>query len=378
MNNSGLAEPSVLRREAAEAAVDARASLRCEVMRPSALGPSETDTWRRMIEATPALRRAFLTPSFALACERATRRAWIAVLHDSGGLRGFLPFQFSSFWRQTVGLADPIGGSLSDATGLVAWPGFRVDPASLLRLAGLASLFVSHLVPGQEAFGLRPEGYRTGHVTELSGGASAYWDALRQRDRALVRDTERCLRKAEKTFGALRFTTMDRIPFSMIEQLIVEKREQYRRTHVPDGFADGRNLRVIAAMNEAPSSECQLTLSRLEAGGHVLAQHLGARHHDVLSYWFPVYNVGMRNISPGRLLLWHMIGRADEDGITLIDYGEGDALYKRELATAATQYGRAAWSSGGPRGLLARCCQSVVWRMQTRRRTLLQTVSRQV
>lgn len=373
MNDGGLSEQSgVATREAAEAAADARVSLRCEVMRPSALGPSETDAWRRMLAGTPSLRRAFLTPSFALACERASGRAWVAVLYDSSGLRGFLPFQFSSRWRQTVGLADRIGGNLSDATGLVAWPGFHVDPVTMLRRAGLASLFVSHLLPGQEEFGLQAGTYQTGHVTDLASGATSYFAGLLQRDRLLVRDTERRLRKAEKTYGTLRLTTMERIPFPVIEHLIAEKREQYRRTQVPDVFTDGQNLRLIAEMNDAPAAECQLILSRLEAGERVLAQHLGPRHHDVLSHWFPVYNVDTRNLSPGRLLLWRMIEHAGQDGITLIDYGEGDALYKRELATAATRYGRAAWFTGGPRALVARSWQSIVWRLQTRRRRLRQ------
>jgi CelD/BcsL family acetyltransferase involved in cellulose biosynthesis len=353
---------------AADASADARASLRCEVMRPSALGHAETDSWRRMLAATPSLRRAFLTHTFALACERATGRAWVAVLYDRTGLRGFLPFQFSSRWHQVIGLAERIGGNLSDATGLVAWPGFHIDPTTMLQRAGLASLLVSHLVAGQEEFGLQAGAYQTGRITELAGGAAAYFAALLQRDRLLVRDTERRLRKAEKTHGALRLTTMEHIPFAKITQLIAEKREQYRRTRVPDAFTDGRNLRLIAAMNEAPAAECRLTLSRLEGGEHILAQHLGPRHHDVLSHWFPVYNNEMRNVSPGRLLLWRMIERADEDGITLIDYGEGDALYKRELATAATRYGRAAWYSGGAYALLARSWQSVAWRLQARRR----------
>jgi CelD/BcsL family acetyltransferase involved in cellulose biosynthesis len=376
MNNGVQPEENIVMARAA-ADTSAPASVRCDVMRPSALGPTEMDIWRRMLAATPSLRRAFLTHGFALACERATGRAWVAVLYDRSGVCGFLPFQFSSRWHQMIGLAERIGGNLSDATGLVAWPGFRIDPATLLRRARVGSLFVSHLVDGQEQFGLHSEAYQAGHVTDLGGGAAAYFDGLLQRDRLLVRDTERRLRKAESTYGALRLVTMERIPFAMIERLIAEKREQYQRTQVPDAFTDGKNLRLVAAMNEAPTTECRLTLSRLEAGEHVLAQHLGPRHHDVLSHWFPVYNTEMRNLSPGRLLLWRMIECADADGITLIDYGEGDALYKRELATAATRYGSAAWSSGGAQSLLARSWQSVVWRLQARRRKMRQVAAKE-
>ena len=137
---------------------------------------------------------------------------------------------------------------------------------------------------------------------------------------------------------------------------------------MPDPFASADNLRLVDVLNEMPAPECQLYLSQLEAGGRILAQHLGPQHHGVLSHWFPVYDPEARAVSPGRLLLWYMIQRAGEDGIRLIDYGEGDALYKRELATGSVRYGRADWSSGGARSILARAWQSVEWRLQRRPR----------
>jgi CelD/BcsL family acetyltransferase involved in cellulose biosynthesis len=65
------------------------------------------------------------------------------------------------------------------------------------------------------------------------------------------------------------------------------------------------------------------------------------------------------------LLLWRTIQCADEYGIALIDRGEGDAPYKRELATGSTRYGRATWSGRVARSLPARAWQSLEWRLQT-------------
>jgi len=344
--------------------------LRGDVMRPSALGPSEIDIWHRMLVQSASLQRAFFTPAFALACERATDRAYVAVLHSGGTVRGFLPFQFRSSWHQHIRLAERIGGNLSDSAGLIAWPDFRSEPGTLLRLAGLASLFVTHLVVGQERFGFDADWSQVGHLTELREGPDAYFAALLARDRLLVRDTERRFRKAEKTYGPLRFTITDRIPAAMIAALIAAKREQYRRTQVPDAFTKRGHMQLIMAMNDAPMPECRLVMSRLEGGGRVLAQHLGPQHHDVLSHWLPVYDVEARSVSPGRLLLWHMIQRATEDGIALIDYGEGDAVYKRDLSTAPTRYGRANWSSGTVRSLVARAWQSAEWRLAARSRNV--------
>jgi hypothetical protein len=118
-------------------------------------------------------------------------------------------------------------------------------------------------------------------------------------------------------------------------------------------------------------------MSRLEAGGRVLAQHLGPQYHDVLSFWFPVYDPEAGNLSPGRLLLWQMIGRASESGIGLIDYGAGDAVYKRKFATTATRYGKANWFSGDVRSVIAYSYQGLEWRLRSRYRRLRDQLSPQ-
>ena len=49
------------------------------------------------------------TPTFAIACERAYERAFVAVRHDRGAIRGFFPFQFRTAWHPSTGtVAMPI------------------------------------------------------------------------------------------------------------------------------------------------------------------------------------------------------------------------------------------------------------------------------
>lgn len=342
--------------------------LRAEVVRPSELGATELATWRQLQARNESLQRAFLTPTFAQVSERANGRAYVAVLHHGGTPCGFFAFQFASVWHQRLRLAERIGGGLSDAAGVVASPDLRITSSLLLRLARLSSLSITHLVAGQEVFGLDAVWSRVGHITDLRDGPDAYFAALLQRDRILVRDTERRMRKAETSYGPLSFTrNAAHIPDAMIAQLIEQKRQQYHRTQVVDALASSASVRLIAAMNEAPTDECCLVMSRLQAGERVLAQHLGPQYRDILSHWFPVYDPEARNVSPGRLLLWQMIQRAREDGISLIDYGEGDAVYKQEFSTGKTRYGGADWSSGDVRSMLARVWQGVEWRVRQRR-----------
>jgi CelD/BcsL family acetyltransferase involved in cellulose biosynthesis len=335
-------------------------------MRPSALGPSEILAWHQMLAESPSLQRAFLTPDFSLACERSMGRAYVAVLHVGGNICGFLPFQFKSAWHQAVRLAERIGGNMSDNAGVISRPDFRTDSASLLRAAGLGSLHINHLMAGQEQLGLDIDWSQTGYVTELKAGPDAYFADLAARNRDFIRDTQRRVRKAEKIYGSLSLRSCDRIPGTLLAATIEAKRLQYRRTKVADPFELPMPLRLVQALNDAPSPECRLVLTELEADGRALAQHLGLQHNGILSWWFPVYDPEAQGVSPGRLLLWYMIQHAAEDGIRLIDYGEGEAQYKRQFSTGSIRLGSAMWSAENARALFARAWQSIEWRLRDR------------
>lgn len=342
--------------------------LRADVLRPSALGAVELAAWQQMQAQWPPLQRAFLTQRFALACEYANGRAYVAVLHEAGVVRGFLAFQFRSRWHQRLGIAERIGGELCDAAGLVAVPELRINGSQLLRAVGLSSLGVSHLGAGQEQLGLSADWSRSGYVTDLSDGPATYFASLLARDRPLVRDTERRLRKASDKYGELTYRASDSIPPAMIAALISSKRAQYARTGVPDPFRRPANRRLLQVLRDMPDGDCRLVWSRLETGGRILAQHLGLQYQGVMSHWFPVYDPAARNVAPGRLLLWNIIRCSATEGIRMIDYGEGDATYKREFATDLVRYGRATWYGGGVRSGLARVFQGLEWRLRAEAR----------
>ncbi len=255
---------------------------------------------------------------------------------------------------------------MSDNAGLIAWPDFRIDSSSLLRLSGLASLHLSHLMEGQDMLGLTINWSQISYLSDLGTGPEAYFADLAAGNRDLVRDTERRVRKVTKDYGPLVLYSGDRIPDTALAATISAKRLQYRRTQVGDPFDSPLPLRLIEAINDTPTPECRLVLARLEAGGRPLAQHLGLQHNGVLSWWFPVYDPDVQAVSPGRLLLWFIIRQAADDGIRLIDFGEGEAQYKRQFSTGTMKLGRAMWSAGNVRSLIARAYQSAEWRLRER------------
>ncbi|WP_158639282.1 GNAT family N-acetyltransferase [Elioraea rosea] len=323
----------------------------------------ELAAWRTFQAATPHLRRAFFSPGFARACSEAWPEARVAVFRRGGEIAAFFPFQFAGTWQRRVGLAQRIGSNLSDHSGVIARPGFKITPAEMLRLSGIGALFIDHLTGGQEVFGLEAEEWRLGHTIDLAGGAEAYFAALGVANKGFLADTERRMRRLEKDYGTAEFTFVDQPGWEEVQAVIDAKRAQYARTGAGDSFADPAHLRLIQALVATADPECRPVVSTLSAGGRVLARHLGLLHAGRLSYWFPVYDVEAQKVSPGRTLLWRTIRDADRHGIVWIDRGEGDSQAKRDFSTGVQQFGLAAWRMGGVRGLAADAVQRLRWRL---------------
>jgi CelD/BcsL family acetyltransferase involved in cellulose biosynthesis len=322
-----------------------------------------------MVKADPELHRAFFAPGFALACEMAHGRAWVGVLHEGGRVCGFFPFQFASNWHAKLRLAEGLGGGFADNTGLIAEAGFRIAPSALLRLCRLGQLFIAELSEAQHGFGLDASEWRDGYLIELVGGSDGYLAALASRHRDWVQNTRRKQRKVAREIGPLHLRRESRPSAAALAPLIMAKREQYRRTGAPDPFVLPHRLRLLEAVSSRTEPDCAAELATLFAGERVIAQHLGLTCHGVLSWWFPVYNPDLGKFSPGRLLLWQMIADAETSGLRAIDCGEGNQDYKRLFSTHRVRYGRANWSAGTWRTVVARAWQIAEWRLGRRRRS---------
>ena len=337
--------------------------LSAEVKRPSALSVEEVAAWRALQAGQAHLQWAFFSPDFALACEEAHGRARVSVLRRGGAIIGILPFQFATRRHQAFGVAERIGGGLSDAAGLIAAPGTRIEPADLLRASGLGALFLTHLMDGQAEYGLHPDEVRTGYLIALDDGPEPYFEAIAAGRKRFFLDTQRILRRIERESGPIDYAMVADPPLDAVLSVIGEKRQQYRRTGVGDPFDNPATLAIMAGLVRHSGPDCRCVLETLSLGGRVVARHVGLRHGGHLTYWFPVYDSSLKAYAPGRLQLWHSILAARRHGITRIDLGEGESQLKQDFATHPTQCGRVNWRAGGPRGMLARTWQSVAWKM---------------
>jgi CelD/BcsL family acetyltransferase involved in cellulose biosynthesis len=343
------------------------------VIRPDALSPRERAVWSGFQAAAPGLQSAFLSWQFTVDAGAVDPRVRICVFGPADAPSAFFPFQWSGGWRGRIGIAERVGGDISDYFGLIAGSGFRISPAELLRAAGIPTLLFSHLDETQLAYGLTGEEPRIGLRIEFPDGGPAFLKSLREKKKSLLRETERRLRKLEQAVGPIAFLADAADRPDLLEQLVDAKIAQYDRTGAgvpPLATPAGREL--VRRLFRRRDPECTGVLSALLAGDDWVALHFGLRAAGTLHYWFPVYNPRHAALGPGRLLLHKTLEAADELQIRAIDRGEGDTPVKRDYATDEHVFYLGAWRRPGMFGVIANAGLSLGWRIDRQRRAWTQ------
>lgn len=334
---------------------------------PERLTESEILRWREICRRTPSLQNPFYTYGFTSAVARVKRGVRVCVIRRNGDPVAYLPFQFDTPLNRLMGAAAPVGGHMSDYFGLVAEPDFRTSGTDLMRLAGLAYIDFTHLDQTQLAYGLKAEQPHPGMRIEMPEGGRCFLETGQATNRKFFDEISRRRRQLRDNLGELRFYWQDPDWKPSLERLIENKRIQYSRTGVKDVLESPWTRRLLEVLASGEIPECQGMLSTLYAGDTWIASHFGVRHHDVLHYWFPVYNVDVQRFGPGKILLTDIIAAAEEAGIYQIDHGAGDSMYKRSLANNRHYYYRGSWQRTSVRAALYSMGCSLSWRLQAAR-----------
>jgi CelD/BcsL family acetyltransferase involved in cellulose biosynthesis len=337
--------------------------LNARVLKPEALSAGEVALWDNLCEGVPQFHSAFYTHSFALAASKAGYRVRVAILEDLNGIVGFFPFQFRHRLAESLGLAERVGEEMSDYFGMVTKPTVRVTPGQLLAACRLNCCYFTHLDEWQTRMGLTGERPEPSPRIELPENIEEYWKEIKRRDKKFIADTNRCNKKLERDYGKVRFDfqSVDRIAEFYL--LINLKRNQYIATINKDLLSIRNREHLLRNLLHVNSNGCKGVMSVLRAGTEVAALHFGLQCHDVLHYWFPVYNPALKAYAPGRLLLSRLLEVSHEQGIRIIDLGAGDSEAKRKLANSKLTVCRGMWSRNSTTRFVGRTLTFFQWRL---------------
>lgn len=343
--------------------MSANSNFRSRVRRVGELTNSEFLAWDRL--CVEENRRAFLSPHFALAVDRARGGVRVCIFERAGEPVAFFPFQFAGSGAALLRAGQPIGASMSDGFGVVARGDVQLSIDELLEASGLAVCEVHHLCAGPN--GLTANESELGLRVRFDGGWVAYWESLAEQSKKFVQKTERRCRNIVKEHGPLRLTAIHADSKSVLEDLITRKREQYAATKAPDALRESWKRKLLFELLETQQASCRGTLFTLHAGDTWVATHFGLQCEDVLHYWFPVYSREVSKHSPGHLLLKAIGEQCEELGIGVVDRGAGDTQAKRSFANEEQSFGRGRWSRPSLRTTVYSAARSVGWRLEALR-----------
>ncbi len=338
-------------------------NLTSRIASPADLSPAEVAHWEHLSATEPEMGSPFLSVHYAQAMAAAGMDARVCVVYRDGEIAAFLAFQFSSGWARRMGAAERIGGELCDCFGVVAPRGFTIAPPALLRLAKLNYLGFSHLEEPQIAMGLSGEQPRIALRVHLDPSAAVPMEKVASVTPHYLEESRARQRSLEAELGPVRFA-FDAVSGrdALLDQLIADKRAQYRAAGAPDMLASPEKQRALHLLLASDHASCKGVLSSLYAGEHWLASHFGIIGHGMLILWFPVANPALERHAPDRLLLHSLVQASHEAGFTVLDCGEGDTPRKREIASEQYRLYRGVWRNGSATSHAAHAVQRLRWR----------------
>jgi CelD/BcsL family acetyltransferase involved in cellulose biosynthesis len=314
--------------------------MKIKVVAGSALAPSHIEAWRRIQLAHAHLDSPLFTPEFTQLVARHSPDVEVAVLEKCGVIVGFFPFQRGTFDRgglvgstlDALGMACPVGRTLSDYHGVISAPDIDIDAKALLRACSVTAWDFDHLPLEQKVFA----GYRRTEdcmsTMDLSQGFSA---VVAQKTRAGSQQFVKWARQArvlERDHGPLRFIAQSSDK-DALRQILAMKSEQYLANGLDDIFAQDWVRHLLGDIHTTNREDFSGQLSLLYAGDTLVAGHFGMRTQRVFHYWFPVYAKRFAKYSPGIVLLVKLAEHASATGIQRLDIGKGRETYKEQFRT---------------------------------------------
>lgn len=324
------------------------------------MGEDDVRLWSKLQRDASLTRTPFLSYGFAQAVQDTRGGVFAACLEDQGETIGYFPFQYMQY-RAPLGVAEKVGGHMSDFFDVVGSAHRAFAGPELLRAAGLAAFRVDHLPAEFSRFctgeTVASHGMRVtledfaSYATKLAKTQSKFSSAIHRGERQMNAD-----------IGDVIFSWQTENRSAELERLIGIKREQYVRTGVKDALAPSWTRALFHRLLEGDTPDLQAVLSTLYAGSTWISTCFCLGYGDTLHIWFPVYNAEFRRYSPGNVLFLKLFEHGAKAGYRKFDFGEGVAEYKRRFLSDEYEVLQGANRSASVLGFLDRVSQSAEWR----------------
>lgn len=300
--------------------------MQARIVKPQELSDAELALWRKWQRDDERLASPFLAPEYAVTYGKHFDNARVAVITEGAEIVGFFPYELLK-----GKVARALAFDLSDVQALICAAGTTIDFQWLLEQMGVAVYefdhFVSHQVP---AMGAKRVVLEPAPALDLSNGYDEWLASRRKASSSRMKKALQKSRKLEREVGPITFVFDSTSPEDLA-QLIDWKAEQYVRTGRHDRFSDADFRGFVEDLMKIRTDDFQMQLSRMEAGGKVVALYLSLKANNRLGGWFPTYNPEFAAWSPGMACMLELAKAAAAEGLVCLELGEGAADYKESF-----------------------------------------------
>ncbi len=280
------------------------------------------DRWSTLRRQNDRFASPYYDIEFTKAVARVRPGVEIAVLRDRvGQIEAFLPYQ------RVGSRGEPVGGLLNDLHGVIGRVCDQADFVKRVMPTADLSSFSFHASnmddPGVKRFVFRQ---LSSHYIDLRSGWDVYERWSRFHSTTLRRHGQKA-RALSRDIGPLRFEFNCR-DANTLERLIELKRNKYQRTKTFDILSVPWAADLLREISRTQIRDFKGLMSVLYAGNELVAAHFGMVTDQILHYWFPTFDLRFAKYSPGTELLLRVARHAYQQGISKVDLGYGDDMYK--------------------------------------------------
>jgi CelD/BcsL family acetyltransferase involved in cellulose biosynthesis len=312
--------------------------MKVTVVRPAELGASEEKLWREFQSSYPMGEHANYSLTYVRAACRADGNGRVAIVEDSGGIRGFIPYT-----KGRDGVATTLGGGQTSVDGLIS-SNEPIDLRQVVRRARLRGWRFTH-APADQA-PVDPYRYQGDYhwqevrFADLSKGYASYLQALPGKRRSRIGRAQRHL---ERELGEMSLEWNSAGPAHR-DLLLKWKAAQFE--YVRGWLSDHSSRPMVEELATSENEDCSGATSVLYAGGKPLAISVTLRTGPVLCGWMMGYDPEYARFSPGTMMCLALSEEAARRGVEIHDFAYGDDEYKQRFATASYRVGGGAvWAS---------------------------------
>jgi hypothetical protein len=128
-------------------------------------------------------------------------------------------------------------------------------------------------------------------------------------------------------------STVTHINGGDISDDMLKKISQLHKLSYPSAaFNSKQTQQFYRALINDPTINQQVCLSYISHKKQIIAVHFGFIDANTFYYCVPTYDEKFANYGPGQILLWKLIGMAEEKGILEFDFLRGSEAYKFDWA----------------------------------------------